>query len=135
MFLSGNPCWENRQLRQHEFCVRNTESWERDSVPLWDEERFRREILEACSRGTRLVNLFAGRDDGGSIRIFAMLGNDDEGRLSVFSMRVAAEMASFPSLTPELAQAHLFEREIAEQFAIVPVGHPWLKPVRYQELS
>ena len=118
-------------MRQHEFCVRNTESWERDSVPLWDEERFRREILEACSRGTRLVNLFAGRDDGGSIRIFAMLGNDDEGRLSVFSMRVAAEMASFPSLTPELAQAHLFEREIAEQFAIVPVGHPWLKPVRY----
>jgi len=26
---------------------------------------------------------------------------------------------------------HLFEREIAEQFGLTPVGHPWLKPLRY----
>jgi len=29
-------------------------------------------------------------------------------------------------------QAHMFEREIAEQWRIEPVGHPWLKPVRFQ---
>lgn len=117
-------------MGQHEFFARNTESWEWGSVPVRDEERFRRDILEACSRGARLVNLFAGQDDGGSIRIFAMVGNDDEGRLSVSSMRVPAGKGSFLSLTPQLTQAHLFEREIAEQFAVVPVGHPWLKPVR-----
>ena len=37
----------------------------------------------------------------------------------------------FPSLTPRCPQVHLFEREIAEQFGLKPVGHPWLKPVRY----
>jgi hypothetical protein len=25
----------------------------------------------------------------------------------------------------------MFEREIAEQFGLKPIGHPWLKPVRY----
>jgi hypothetical protein len=27
----------------------------------------------------------------------------------------------------------LFERELAEEFGIEPVGHPWLKPVRYPQ--
>lgn len=34
-----------------------------------------------------------------------------------------------PLLTPDCPQAHLFEREIAEQW-VVPEGHPWL-PVRF----
>jgi hypothetical protein len=38
----------------------------------------------------------------------------------------------FPSLTPRCSQLHLFEREIAEQFGVVPEGHPWFKPVRFQ---
>ena len=38
---------------------------------------------------------------------------------------------SFPSLTPDCPQVHLFEREIAEQFGLQPDGHPWLKPVRF----
>jgi Ni,Fe-hydrogenase III large subunit len=37
----------------------------------------------------------------------------------------------FPSLTPQCPQFHLFEREIAEQFGVVPEGHPWFKPVRF----
>jgi Ni,Fe-hydrogenase III large subunit len=37
----------------------------------------------------------------------------------------------YQSLTPECAQAHWFEREITEQWGIVPAGHPWLKPIRF----
>ena len=37
----------------------------------------------------------------------------------------------YPALTPDCPQAHLFERELAEQFGIVPEGHPWFKPVRF----
>jgi Ni,Fe-hydrogenase III large subunit len=62
-----------------------------------------------------------------------MLGRDRDGKLSVLSIRVPVEKAYFNSLTPQLPQAHMFEREMAEQFAITPVGHPWLKPVRYHQ--
>jgi Ni,Fe-hydrogenase III large subunit len=41
----------------------------------------------------------------------------------------------YETLTPSCTQAHLFEREIAEQSGIVPQGHPWLKPVRFQPVS
>ena len=129
-----------------ELIVRNGASFEVKLVPVLEANVFHRKILEECSRNARLVNLFACPtaflqnarsgaclEDGGYIRIFAMLGRDQEGEIAVFSMRVSCDKgnkASFQSLTPELAQAYLFEREIAEQFAIVPVGHPWLKPVR-----
>lgn len=111
--------------------IRNAQSWESSLVPVLDENSFRQKILRECSQNARLVNLFACFEDTKNIRIFSVLGKDQEGTLSVFSMRIPLENASFQSLTPELPQAHLFEREIAEQFAIRPIGHPWLKPLRY----
>ena len=115
-----------------EFHARNGQNWESSRVPVLDEGLFHQKILEECSQGARLVNLFASLEDSGkNVRVFAMLGKDQEGKLSVFSTRVPSDNASFRSLTPELPQAHMFEREIAEQFAVMPVGHPWLKPVRY----
>lgn len=38
---------------------------------------------------------------------------------------------SYKSLTPQCAQAHWFEREIYEQWGVEPLGHPWLKPIRF----
>ena len=101
------------------------------AVPLLDENSFRQRILTECARGARLVNLFACPESSSHIKIFSMLGNDQEGTLSTSSLRIPLNNASFQSLTPELPQAHMFEREMAEQFALKPVGHPWLKPVRY----
>lgn len=42
-----------------------------------------------------------------------------------------APLTSYPALTPAIPQAHMFEREVFEQHGIEPVGHPWLKPVRF----
>ena len=40
---------------------------------------------------------------------------------------------SYAALTPDCPQAHWFEREIFEQWGIVPEGHPWLKPIRFHK--
>ena len=60
----------------------------------------------------------------------AVLADDGPGALGV--ARTLLPDDRFPSLTPAAPQAHLFEREIAEQFGLKPQGHPWLKPVRYR---
>ena len=60
-------------------------------------------------------------------RLCVILGFPNRGMIG----GVCAEVdRSFPSLTPLLPQVHMFEREIFENTGIVPVGHPWLKPVR-----
>ncbi len=93
-------------------------------------ERFQSAILEGVSRGHRVASYFAvPTDRTGETDLIAVLADDPQGRLFVGRTRV--EGGSFPSLTPQCPQVHLFEREIAEQFGLKPEGHPWLKPLRF----
>jgi len=100
-------------------------------IPLLAEKDFRGEVLLRCQDGARLVNLFGSREAEGAVRLIAILALDEESELQILSTMIPAESPRYKSLTKELLQAHLFEREIAEQWAILPEGHPWLKPVRY----
>jgi Ni,Fe-hydrogenase III large subunit len=63
------------------------------------------------------------------VRLWAVLTDQIEGSLRPLATDLEAD--EFPSLTPDCPQAHNFEREIAEQWGVVPRGHPWLKPLRY----
>ncbi|MDO8473645.1 MAG: hydrogenase, partial [Dehalococcoidia bacterium] len=64
---------------------------------------------------------------GGTARLYLVLSDDAAHSLEVAATDVGA---SYPAITPDCAQAHLFEREIFEQVSVCPDGHPWLKPVR-----
>lgn len=100
-------------------------------IPVIGLEAWRAWILDVCQKGGgRIVSLFAvGRKE--EIRIYGILGIDSKGELQIASFDLTGK--SYPSLTPELPEAHLFEREISEEYKVIPEGHPWLKPVRKLE--
>ncbi len=100
-------------------------------IAVLAEKDFRKEVLLRCQNGARLANLFGSPEAGGSVRLIAILSLDENSELQILSTKIPAESPRFESLTPELLQAQGFEREIAEQWAIIPEGHPWLKPLRY----
>ena len=85
---------------------------------------FRAALIQGVRGGQRLACLCAD----GERRLFAVLADDAARTLRVGWTRL--DGPRYPSLTPECPQAHLFERELAEQFGIIPEGHPWFKPVR-----
>jgi Ni,Fe-hydrogenase III large subunit len=107
--------------------LRNRHSVPWASVPQQPVTGFRDTVLEATRDGWRLAALFGCPEAAGQTRIIAVLAQDERGELGALSMVV---FGAYPSLTPECPEAHLFEREIAEQCGVVPQGHPWLKPVR-----
>lgn len=109
--------------------IRNGDVVALAEIPQASPEDFREQILQACEAGARIATLF-GRPVGDKIQLFAALASDGEGQLALYSTAVSD---AFPSLTPACAQAHLFEREIAEQWGVRPEGHPWLKPVRFHK--
>ena len=86
---------------------------------------FREAIIRATEFGDRLACLCADAE----LRLFAVLASDGDGLLRVGRTRL--DTPRYPALTPQCPQAHLFERELGEQFGIVPEGHPWFKPVRF----
>ncbi len=109
--------------------ARNGRAIDRAAIPELPLADFRREIIEGARQGERLSALFGTPDSSGAARLWAVLASDQEGVLRLGSTVVPGD--SYPSITAECPQAHLFEREIAEQWGIVPEGHPWLKPVRF----
>ncbi|MCF7849277.1 MAG: NADH-quinone oxidoreductase subunit C [Kiritimatiellales bacterium] len=105
-----------------------------EKIPRHDLAAFQRIVRREIEGGQRVASFF-GSDTGepGGIDLLMVLANDEDGQLNILSARV--EGNSFPSMTPDCNQVHLFEREIAEQFGVRPEGHPWLKPVRYSDPS
>ncbi|TBR18660.1 hydrogenase [bacterium] len=108
--------------------VRNGESIEASKVPVVSAPEFRSALLRAGAAGYRLAALLGEPAPAGrGASLLAVLADDAAGKLFL----VASEpVERFPSLTPDLPQAHLFERELRESCGVEPEGHPWLKPVR-----
>ncbi len=98
------------------------------AVPRLDAAGFGSAVAERVKAGLRISALF-GTPEGQDVFLLAVLADDRSGRIELCA---TAARESFPSLTPEVPQAHWFEREIAEQWGLVPEGHPWLKPIRFQ---
>lgn len=109
---------------------RNGQSAPLAAVPLLDGPWFRRTILDSVTSGARIASLFA-REHDGAIELVVVLANDATGELELARTRLNQD--SFHSIAADCPQAQLFEREIAEQYGVQPIGHPWLKPVRYHD--
>jgi Ni,Fe-hydrogenase III large subunit len=112
--------------------LHNCQAVERAQVAALAVPKFRETILAAVFRGARVAALFGHAPPGDTgVELYAVLADPVMGQLRVCRTRLDSD--EFPSLTPECPQVHLFEREIAEQYGVRPVGHPWLKPVRFIE--
>jgi Ni,Fe-hydrogenase III large subunit len=109
--------------------TRNGKALDRASIPRFSLDDFRRSIVDGAVRQRRVVALFGIPAPAGGVELVVVQADDARATLHVGT--TALEDDAYPSLTPECPQVHLFEREIAEQWGIVPQGHPWLKPVRF----
>lgn len=99
------------------------------SVIRLSEKDFRAFLCAEIGAGARLAALF-GQPNSNSddVRLFGVTADPASSTLTVACTDVGDR---YPSFTPDCSQAHWFEREIAEQWGVVPEGHPWLKPIRF----
>ncbi len=88
---------------------------------------FRETILEAVASGARVSALFPQPLAEG-FQLTAVLAGGLKGSLQLCSAEVGE---SYPALTPDCPEVHMFEREMYETWELKPVGHPNLAPVRY----
>ena len=108
--------------------VQNGEAVPRIDIPDLDFITFRRTVLESTRKGGFVVQFFAYENEEKELKLLTVLRSGL--KLYVTGCSLADE---YPSMTCECLKFHMFEREIAEQFGVIPKNHPWLKMVRYHE--
>jgi Ni,Fe-hydrogenase III large subunit len=114
----------------HDFAtMRSAQAIPRRQLPELSVAEFRDNIVDAVAGGQRVAAFFGDTTANGKVELYAILSDSVHAQLRV--AKTTLDSDSFPSLTPDCPQVHLFEREIAEQYGVCPEGHPWLKPVRF----
>jgi Ni,Fe-hydrogenase III large subunit len=76
------------------------------------------------------MQLFGRRSAAELVRLYALIAFDSDGAIHACATDVGSEKC-YDSIAAHWPSAQVFEREIAERFGIAPLGHPWLKPLRY----
>lgn len=91
--------------------------------------QLRAECADRLAGGQRMAALF-GRRAGTNVVVTAVFQSPGKG-LEMLRAR-AGERESYPSLTRDYPAAQALERELWEQTGLLPDGHPWLKPIRFE---
>jgi Ni,Fe-hydrogenase III large subunit len=111
------------------FRLHNGRSCRRADVPRVSADEFRDTLTKAVESRARIAALWAQPADGDQFLLTAAMVIPSAGTIGLIGCEVGRD---YPSLTPTIPAASLFERELAEMWGLRPVGHPWLKPVRFQ---
>ncbi len=107
----------------------NAEAVDARAVPVLSIRDFQQIVADVVSVGGRATAFYGEDAGGGETLVTAALADDPEGRLGLLATRVRG---GYPSLAEECPALQAFERELYEQYGVVPDGHPWLKPVRFE---
>ncbi len=108
--------------------VGNGEPVNQAEIPNLPFAAFREQLFQCLEDGAWIAALYATQEASTKLRTYAVLAHPPTGNLRIFSAHLLDE---FESMTPDCPQVQLFEREMAEQWGVKPIGHPWLKPVRF----
>jgi len=109
--------------------TKNNKPVKTKDIPQISIDILRKDIIEHFRNGKRVVSFF-GNKQKDKIVLYVVMADDENSRLFI-SSSLFAENKEYQSITVEAPAFHIFEREFYEDFGIVPLGHPWLKPVRY----
>lgn len=109
--------------------LKNSQAVALSDVPVEAHDIFVENIKTSVNKGSRLSSLFAMPEKDDQFKLLAVVCHDSQSSIEILS---TVCQKKYRSLTPEIPQAHWFEREIHEVHGVEPEGHPWLKPIRFQ---
>lgn len=113
--------------------VQNNQLFDKKGIRFLSREDFRNSVLELMQNGSRMIaltpviygdpkNIIAVMADSGSSMIQIAGGDFSDGKYE------------FESWANEYPQTNYFECELSENYGFTPVNHPWLRPVRKQNV-
>ena len=109
--------------------ARSGEAVAEAAVPVLPAADYQGILADTLAAGHRLLACWGEPRPEGRVLVTAAIAGDRDPTVGLLSTLAGGPL---PSLAGECPAVHLFERELAEQLGVVPAGHPWFKPVRFE---
>ncbi len=113
--------------------VKNGEVFYRNEIEFLNRNDFQDSVLNALTSGYRMIGLFPV-DKKNPNKIVSILSDSVSSSLYIIGCEIPGNKLEFESFANQFPQTNYFECELAENFGYKPVNHPWLRPVRKQNI-
>ncbi|BDU51450.1 hydrogenase large subunit [Haliovirga abyssi] len=107
--------------------IKNGEKINLENITIMEFKDFYNEMLELSEKNAKIVQYFGFKDENKKIKLVAIL------RTEKLWLGITEAPNKYESLTNKIPQLNMFERELAEQFGIEIINHPWMKSLRYHK--
>jgi Ni,Fe-hydrogenase III large subunit len=114
------------------FQVQNSQSFLIDDIPFISNNNFHDSVIEGLSLGYRMLGLFPVNNNSPE-KIVCILDDNTSSYLHVIGCEFKGKL-EFNSYANQFPQTNYFECELAENYGYFPINHPWLRPVRKQNV-
>lgn len=111
-------------MKRQALSIKPSEGIALSAIPDLSFQHFYDHCLELVNQNAQLVQFFAFESHS-KLKIMAVF------RLDGLYIMQSDLPETYESLTKQCEKFNLFERELAEQYGVLPEGHPWFKAVRY----
>ncbi|MFZ2340422.1 MAG: NADH-quinone oxidoreductase subunit C [Bacteroidales bacterium] len=102
-----------------------------DMIPVLEYELFCDQAALMLKDESQHCVAYYAVETQGSLKLICCIADDRDHSFRLFSSMLSGCKSTVRSLSKEVPQLHVYEREIHENYGVVFEGHPWLKPVRY----
>jgi len=113
--------------------VQNNQLFDRDAIQFLEKEEFRNSVSGLLHNGGRMIALNPV-DKNDPKKIIAVLTDSSSSAINIIGGSFSNDNLAFESWANEFPQTNYFECELAENYGYMPVNHPWLRPVRKQNV-
>nr|WP_319776196.1 hypothetical protein [uncultured Sphaerochaeta sp.] len=113
--------------------VQNNQLFDRDSISFLGKDDFRNSVSEYLKNGSRMISLMPV-DISDPKKIIAVFADSSSSMIQIIGGDFSEGKLEYESWANEFPQTNYFECELAENNGYVPINHPWLRPVRKQNI-
>ncbi len=113
--------------------IQNNQTFRLDEINYSGKESFLNNVSAYLLSGYRMIGLFPP-DNNKPEKIIAILADSNSSSFFITGGEFAQDKLEFKSWAEAFPQTNYFECELAEKHGFLPLHHPWLRPVRKQNV-
>lgn len=111
----------------------NNQRFEISSIQFLSVQNFSENVRNALSKGLRMIAL-TPIDSRSVKKIIAVFADNTSSSIHIIGGNFSDTKLEFESFANDFPQTNYFECELSESYGFVPLNHPWLRPVRKQNV-